>query len=108
MKTTKGQEACKTRALASHNLNTTDNLIDCVALVRESFQQYDGEESELIDGYPVAPYESNIQRLESDPADLLKEAGIQVEHCQRNPRELVVSPKALRAAGVSLEDFVLI
>ncbi|KAF3033673.1 hypothetical protein E8E12_001601 [Didymella heteroderae] len=73
-----------------------------------AISRYDGEESQLVDGYSVALYEPSRQRLKTDPADLLKEAGIQVERYQRHPHELVVSPESLRAAGIPLKDFVLI
>ena len=93
----------------------THGLMEGQALYRDShlvrytaISRYDGEESKLVDGGSVALYEPDRRRLKTDPADLLKEAGVQVERHQRYPHELIAPPESLRAAGIPLKDFVLI
>jgi hypothetical protein len=66
------------------------------------------EQDELIDGTSSALYDPDEGTYRTDPAALLEEAGVKVEEYRRYPHELVVLPESLRAAGVPVEDFVLV
>lgn len=63
-----------------------------------------------VDGRPRALYDPEMKSLKADPAAILKEMGIKVETHQRGNStsfRLEVLPETLRAAGVSLQDFIL-
>lgn len=62
----------------------------------------------LINGRDFALHDLETGDFKTDPAEILTEMGIKVESYQRNPHLLKVLPETLRAAGVALEDFVLV
>jgi hypothetical protein len=65
-------------------------------------------EQPRINGWRTALYDNETKLKRIDPDGLLEEAGIKVERYTRSPHELVVLPKSLRAAGIAVEDFVLV
>jgi hypothetical protein len=68
---------------------------------------HDGD-ADLIDAFPMALYDTETSVLKTDPAAILEDAGIKVERYQRHPHELIVLPETLRAAGIAVEDFMLV
>lgn len=74
----------------------------------KSVWRYACDMAEDIDNYAVALHDSDTNTFRTDPAELLQEAGIKVERYKRNPHKLEVLPESLRAAGVALEEFVLV
>ncbi|KAH7067231.1 heterokaryon incompatibility protein-domain-containing protein [Paraphoma chrysanthemicola] len=62
----------------------------------------------FIDGKLNGMYDPESNILRTDPGKILEEMGIKVESYQRNPHRLVVLPETLRAAGVPLQDFILV
>jgi hypothetical protein len=65
-------------------------------------------ESHLIDGYAVCMKDYEAGELITDPARFLIRMGIEVESYQRSPHRLAVSSETLHAAGVKLQDFILV
>jgi hypothetical protein len=65
-------------------------------------------EQPRINGWRTALYDIETKLKRIDPDGLLEEAGIKVERYTRSPHELVVLPASLRAAGIAVEDFVLV
>ncbi|KAJ8117324.1 hypothetical protein OPT61_g1444 [Boeremia exigua] len=61
-----------------------------------------------IDGYMGTQLDRKTRTYITDPTVPLKEAGIKVESYVRDPRRLIVLPETLRAAGVAVEDIVLV
>ncbi|KAI8933258.1 hypothetical protein NX059_009889 [Plenodomus lindquistii] len=66
------------------------------------------KDEELIDDYPLALYDPKTGETRSDPAEILEECGIKVESYQQHPHRLIVLPETLRAAGVPVEEFILV
>ncbi|KAI1868839.1 hypothetical protein JX265_006818 [Neoarthrinium moseri] len=62
----------------------------------------------FIDGYNWALHDTRTGRLQTDPAKVLGDFGIQPSKYQRSPHVLQVSTEALRMAGLDLEDLDLI
>jgi hypothetical protein len=63
---------------------------------------------ECINGLEVAYLDPAKSLLENDPVKLLEEAGIEVESFANHPHKLIVREESLRAAGVLIEDFILV
>ncbi|KAH7084020.1 heterokaryon incompatibility protein-domain-containing protein [Paraphoma chrysanthemicola] len=61
-----------------------------------------------IDGKMRGMYDPESNILRTDPGRILEEMGIKVESYGRNPHHLVVLPETLRAAGIPLQDFILV
>lgn len=72
------------------------------------YVQHEYGELERVAGASIAVYDPETEKLKTDPAAILEEAGIKVEKHQREPHILEVLPESLRAAGVDLEDFILV
>ncbi|KAL5381762.1 hypothetical protein DPSP01_006948 [Paraphaeosphaeria sporulosa] len=53
-------------------------------------------------------YDTKTDTYINDPTVPLTTAGIKIESYESNPHKLVVLPETLRAAGVAVEDFVLL
>jgi hypothetical protein len=53
-------------------------------------------------------YDCETETLSLDPAAILEKAGIKVERYQRDPHRLEVLPETLRAAGIPVQDFILV
>lgn len=65
-------------------------------------------QGDVIDGYRVALLDGKTNTFKADPANILTDMGIKVEKYTRYPHLLKVSPDALRAAGVALQDLTLV
>jgi hypothetical protein len=64
--------------------------------------------SDLIDGHAVAMKDYDTGEMTTDPAEFLTRRGIKVDSYQRRPHRLDVSLDTLRAAGVKVQDFILV
>lgn len=67
-----------------------------------------GRNHALVDGRRFALHNTDTDTLSPEPAELLEEAGIDVEYFQRYPHDLSVRPETLLAAGILLRDFTLV
>ncbi|KAH7353158.1 hypothetical protein BKA66DRAFT_475792 [Pyrenochaeta sp. MPI-SDFR-AT-0127] len=65
-------------------------------------------QGDLVDGYRVGLYDSKTETIKSNPDEILKDMGIEVENYKIYPHKLEVLPEKLRAAGVALQDFTLV
>lgn len=63
---------------------------------------------ETRDGFKCAFHDLDRDVFKTDAAEILHEAGIKTERYQQDPHELIVLPETLRAAGIPLEEFVLV
>ncbi|KAJ4989320.1 Intramembrane protease 2 [Stagonosporopsis vannaccii] len=61
-----------------------------------------------IDGYTGALFDRKERKFTVDPTVPLRNAGIEVKKYVRDPHELIVLPATLRAAGLAVDDFVLV
>jgi hypothetical protein len=68
----------------------------------------DNNGSNRIDLYFNGFYDTQMDHLRIDPAEILTQMGIKVENYQRYPHRLVVLPETLRAAGVPFREFILV
>lgn len=66
------------------------------------------EANKHIDRRSVTLFDHETDVYKADPNKLLEEAGIKVESYTCYPHQLVVRRKTLRAAGVRVEDVVLV
>jgi hypothetical protein len=66
------------------------------------------EDLQRISNIRVGMYDCETETLSLDPAAILEKAGIKVERYQRDPHRLEVLPETLRAAGIPVQDFILV
>lgn len=62
----------------------------------------------LINGFDLAVHDVKDDKIILDPAVVLEKVGTKVEQYQSDPHLLEALPETLRAAGIALEEFVLV
>ena len=70
--------------------------------------RYNAEVENIIDGHTVGMADSRDGSNKTNPAEMLKERGIEVIQYERNPHRLEVSADALREGGIDLRYFELV
>lgn len=71
-------------------------------------QQTSLDNTALVDRRSCGMYDPVSDFLKTNPAEILEEMGFKVESYQREPHVLEVLPETLRAAGVPLQEIILV